>query len=56
MPATVAAALGKGRRSHADAGDNSRDQCRRGNPPGHNATSTIIVLIAKRRGSHCCST
>src|SRR5438445_1537706 len=37
----------KGRRRHAGADDNSRDQRRRGNTPGHNATSTIIVLSRK---------
>jgi hypothetical protein len=54
MPAAPAM-LGEGRSRHAGADDNSRNQCRRGNTLGHNATSTIIVLVAKRLGSLACS-
>src|SRR6266566_7514935 len=54
-PAAMPAAFGKGRRSHAGADDNSRDQRRRGNTPGHNATSTEILSVAKRSRPARCS-
>jgi hypothetical protein len=56
MPAASASAVRrKGRSRHAGADDNGRDQCCCSNTFGHNATSTIIVLIAKRPVVFRCS-